>query len=234
MEQKIGNQQGYRLSNEQIQVLLTSPFGDGCISMQASGRSKYSTNCINEEYIDFKMKLLGDICNKKKSDINMGYKQNIIHSFATKPMQEISDLNSLPLEKRLSMLDDLGLAMWFYEDGALHKKNMFYNLNTHSFSEEVHRDVLVPYFRNKGLLADVYTDRKKDGRKFFYLYFGKHYGAYDITQLLQKYPIDCYSYKRWPSETIQKWSKLLAQLKSENKAITPRKFENIILGRATL
>ena len=87
---------------------------------------------------------------------------------------------------------------------------------------------------HQGLLADVYTDRKKDGRKFFYLYFGKHYGAYDIAQLLQKYPIDCYSYKRWPSETIQKWSKLLAQLKSENKAITPRKFENIILGRATL
>ena len=57
MEQRIGNQQDYCLSNEQIQVLLTSPFGDGCISMQASGRSKYSTNCINEEYIDFKMKL---------------------------------------------------------------------------------------------------------------------------------------------------------------------------------
>ena len=114
------------------------------------------------------------------------------------------------------------------------KKNLFYNLNTHSFSEEIHRDVLVPYFRNKGLLPDVYIDRKKDGREFYYLYFGKHYGAYDIAQLLEKYPIDCYSYKRWSSETIQKWSKLLAQLKSENKAITPRKFENIILGRATL
>lgn len=42
------------------------------------------------------------------------------------------------------------------------------------------------------------------------------------------YSINCYNYKLWSSETIQKWSKLEAQLKSEGLTVTPRKFTNML------
>lgn len=73
-----------------------------------------------------------------------------------------------------------------------------------------------------------YVEKKKDGRIFYYTYFGKHFGAYKISNLLAKYPINCYNYKLWSSETIQKWSKLEAQLKSEGLTVTPRKFTNML------
>jgi hypothetical protein len=50
-----------------------------------------------------------------------------------------------------------------------------------------------------------------------------------ISQILSKYPVKCYSYKRWSSETIQKWSKLQEELKSEGVEIT--NLNNFQLGK---
>ena len=77
----------------------------------------------------------------------------------------ITKLHNLSLEDKLDLLDELGLALWFYDDGSLHKKNGFFNLNTHSFNEEIHQDVLKPYFEKLGLKPDIYKDKKKDGRE---------------------------------------------------------------------
>ena len=234
MEQKIGNQQDYDLTNNQIQVILTGTFGDGCVTQNINGTSKFSTNSIHEEYVDFKGSLLGDLFSSKNSKINMGFKQNIIHQAISKSDKRITKIHNLSLEEKLNMLDDLGLALWFYDDGSLHKRNGFFNLNTHSFSEEIHQEILVPYFENKGFKPEIFKDKKKDGRVFSYLYFGRHYGAFEVMQTLQKTPIDCFSYKLWSPETIQEWSKLKAQLKSEGREISPRKFANILLGKSSL
>lgn len=234
MVQKIDNQQDYNLSNNQIQVIVSGIFGDGHISMSTSGKSLYSTNCIYEEYIDFKANLLEGLLNKKKSYLNMGYKERIIYEINTSVDQRISNLHALSIEEKLSLLDDLGLAMWFYDDGSLHKKNLFFNLNTHSFSEEIQRNLFIPFFEERGMKPKIFYDKKKDGRIFPYLYFGKHFGAHEIMQILSKFPIECYKYKLWSPETIQKWSKLKAQLKSEDIEVTSRGFENILLGKSLL
>lgn len=47
-----------------------------------------------------------------------------------------------------------------------------------------------------------------------YWEIGKFSGADKISAILEKYPLDCYSYKRWSSETIQEWSKFQEELKS--------------------
>ena len=234
MVQKIDNQQDYNLSNNQIQVIVSGIFGDGHISMSTSGKSFYSTSCIYEEYIDFKANLLEGLLNKKKSYLNMGYKERIIYEINTSVDQRISNLQALSIEEKLSLLDDLGLAMWFYDDGSLHKKNLFFNLSTHSFSEEIQRNLFIPFFEERGMKPKIFYDKKKDGRIFPYLYFGKHFGAYEIMQILSKFPIECYKYKLWSPETIQEWSKLKAQLKSEDIEVTSRGFENILLGKSLL
>lgn len=233
--QKIGNQQDYNLNNNQLQAILSGDLGDGHISVTKSNKGKFICNCIYKEYIEYKKDLLGEIANPNiRSVLNQGYKKRIIHSLYSKPLKIIKDLKELPLRDKLDLLDNLGLALWFYEDGSLHKTNHFFNLNTHSFTEYEHYTVLVPFFKKLGMNAEVYKDVKKDGREFFYLYFGKHHGAYEVMKILSQYPVECYKYKLWSSETIQKWSKLKVELKSKGIEVTPRKFTNILLGKATI
>lgn len=39
------------------------------------------------------------------------------------------------------------------------------------------------------------TGKFGDGREFWYLRISRYEGAYEITQLLNKYPVHCYNYK---------------------------------------
>lgn len=102
------------------------------------------------------------------------------------------------IEDFIGDLDELGLALWMYDDGSLHKKNLFYNINTHSFSKEIEEEVLIPKLNTFGIYPKILTETKKDGRVFSYLYVSKYKGAFVINDTLNKYPLECYSYKRIP------------------------------------
>lgn len=225
----MGNQQDYLLSNNQIQVLLTGSFGDGSITRISENSSRYTTNNINKEYIEFKSKLLENLFESNINEyINKGFKKSKIYSLHTKSCKNIMNLHNLSIDKKLNLLDDLGLALWFYDDGSKHNKQNFYNLNTHSFSKNEHTEYLIPFFEKRGLFPTLFKDKKKDGRIFSYLYFSPYKGGFEIAKILEKYPINCYLYKRWSSETIQKWSKLQVQLKNENKTVSSHMFANML------
>lgn len=221
-----GQSAASNLSNEQIQVILTGKFGDGCFAV--NGRAKYhpewnfniryQTNSINKDYLEFKKSLLGDLVTSDiKSVYNSGYKKSIIYTLVTKCDSEITKLSQLNIEESLKLMDELGLALWFYDDGSLHKTKEFYNLNTHAFSKEVQEDVIIPFLKNKfNISAKLTKEVKQDGRIFWYLRIGKFDGAFIIANILSKYYIESYNYKIISSETIQRWSKLQEQLKSED------------------
>lgn len=211
-----GQSAALNLSNEQIQVLLTGKFGDGCLSTPKScvDNSLYSSNSIHEEYVDFKMKLLGNLASKKSRISSNGYAKTPIWQFHTHVSPDITKIKNMDIETALNLMDDLGVALWFYDDGSLHKTKLFYNLNTQAFSQEINHDLFVPFLSKFGIFAKPTIERKRDGREFWYLRISRYEGAYEITQLLNKYPVHCYNYKVWSSETIQNWSKLQEQLKS--------------------
>lgn len=222
------NQQDYILDDEQTQVILTATFGDGCIP---KGKSYYKTNSIYRGYMFYKKNFLKDLCiNEPRHSINRGYKKGSLFHIHTKYKECIRELHSLSIQEKLNKLTPLGIALWFYDDGSLHKNNHFYNLNTHAFTEEEHKKYLLPFFENLGwnLKPRIAYDRKKDGRVFCYLYFPKHEGAFEIAKLLREYYVPEFEYKMWSSETIQKWSKLRAELKSQDRTVSRRMFSNMI------
>lgn len=189
----------------------------------------YSTNCIHEEYIDYKIKLLGDLVSNKSFIDKNGYNQTPIYRFYTHVNPDITKIKNMSIEEALTLMDDLGLALWFYDDGSLHKNKLFYNLNTQAYSEEVNRELFVPFLKKFNINAVPTVERKKDGREFWYLRIGKYDGAYEISQILNKYSINCYNYKVWSSETIQNWSKLQEWLKSSgNLNFSSRKQASIL------
>jgi hypothetical protein len=213
---KIDNQQGYGFNEKQLQVLISGFFGDGCFKTALSGHAQFSTNSIHKEFLEYKIELLGDLVRKSgiNTRINKGYKIGDIHSFSCSTSMDLAFLKSVKTDIKLSLLNDLGVALWFYDDGSLHHKNGFYNLNTHAFSEEDQIKYFLPFFKEYiGYEPKILKDRKKDGRVFSYLYFNRM-ASFEIAKILNRHRIDCFSYKQWPSETIQKWSKLQAKLKS--------------------
>lgn len=66
-----------------------------------------------------------------------------------------------------------------------------------------------------GVKPTLRTERKKDGRIFYYLSFNKFDGAAIISDILSKLPIEELRYKLWSSETSQRWRTLQEQWKSE-------------------
>ena len=147
-----------------------------------------------------------------------GYCKTPIYNLRSCSSNVLKYIKELPLEEVLNMLDDLGIALWIYDDGSLHKSNLFYNINTQALSKEFQEEYLIPFFNKWNIFPKLQVENKKDGKQYWYLRVPKYEGAAEISKILDKYPIDCYSYKRWSSETIQKWSKLQEQLKSQGKS----------------
>lgn len=229
----VNNKQSAALNNEQLQVLISGKFGDGCFSTPktATSNSSFYTNCIHKEYIEYKRQLLGNISSEIKECTNKGFKEGIIYKIYTPAIPGITYVRNLSIEEALNKLDTLGIALWFYDDGSLHKDKLFYNLNTQAFSEEVNRDLFVPFLEKFNIRATPTIERKKDGKEFWYLRIGKYNGACEIASILSKHYVDCFNYKIWSSETIQKWSKLQAQLKSiplDIKEIHPRTLNSLM------
>ena len=141
------NQQLSLLTREQLQVFLTARLGDGCITTTNSNSTYYTTNCKFEEYIDYKSELLGDMFKKKTFQEKNGFCQTPIYNMRSCSSNILKVIKELPLEEVINNLDELGIALWFYDDGSLHKTDLNYNLNTQKFSYEEHTDIFIPFFK---------------------------------------------------------------------------------------
>lgn len=218
--QRNDNQQLQSLSREQLQVFLSGRLGDGSITTTNSNSTYFYTSCKFEEYIDEKSKLLGNMFKHKGFVKENGYCKTPIHTLRSCSDNRLEAIKELPVEEVINNLDELGLALWVYDDGSLHKSKLFYNINTQAFPKEIQEQVFIPFFNKFGIYPKLQVENKKDGRQFWYLRIGKFDGAGELSKILEKYPFECFSYKRWSSETIQKWSKLQEELKSQGKSIS--------------
>lgn len=216
---EMGNKQLYNFTREQTQVFLTARLGDGCISTTNSGSYIYTSNCKYLEYLEFKKTIIGK--GKIKFLERNGYSQTPIYTYYGGAYPELQLIKNLTIKEVVDNLDELGIALWFYDDGSLHKRDLYYNLNTQKFPLEVQEEIFIPFFKTIGIEAKVRRDNNHS-RPLYYLGINKYEGAYIVSSILSKYPIKCYSYKLWSSETIQKWSKLQEQLKSTDRNLTNR------------
>ena len=203
------------LTNEQIQVILTGKFGDGCLATNSMAKAHpesiysyyYCTSSIYSEYIQFKKDILGNLCNTGITySTNRGYKTGNIYKLYTISHPLITEIAHETLEESLLRMDELGFAMWIYDDGSLHKDKHFYNINTQAFSREENADIIVPFLKQRFDITAVPTiERKTDGRCYWYLRVKKYDGAFIISEILLKHFVPCLSYKRINPELVNNW-----------------------------
>ena len=135
-----------KLNEEEIQVVLTGIFGDGNLHLNGNYHV-YSTSSINKEYILYKKSFFKNLkTGPCTENLNGGYKKSNIFKFSTNSHPELSAIKNDSVENNLYKLNDLGVALWFFDDGSLHQKKKFYNLNTHAFNLEIHKDLFIPFF----------------------------------------------------------------------------------------
>lgn len=209
----MGNQQLCTLEEEQL--IISGILGDGCVyKAKDCLNMSIKFECIYKEYLNFKQSLITSLKNTEiKERINNGYKNNKIYSLYLGVNPLIDFYFKLSLEEKLNKLNELGLALWIYDDGSLHKEKLFYNLCTHSFTKE--DNLIIIDFLNKkfNIKASLRTENKKDGRVFYYISINKFSGSDKINTILNKYKIECFSYKLWSSQTSQEWRTLEDQWK---------------------
>lgn len=215
-----------KLNNEQLQVILTGTFGDGGIRRTIK-TGNYTTSCKMKDYLEFKLNLLGDLSNGITYVDKNGYSQTYIWTLRTIPTKEIKEIHDKSLLEKLNLLDELGIALWMYDDGSIHKKHKFYNLNTHSFSESDNQ--IISNFLNEklGIYSRVMIERKKDGRIFYYLHIPTCGGAYKLSEIMSKYFRGSYDYKLYSDEEISKYKALHEYTDNYFKAGTKEHFEKV-------
>lgn len=184
------------MTNEQKQVIISGILGDGHISVR--GYAQYS--CIHEEYMVFKSKLLRNWGLSPTKTMNAGYKKSPIFTLISRVKKEILDFKDRDLIDIVQEIDELGLALWFFDDGSRHKKGNFYNINTHSFTREAEEEVLIPLLNKFNIYPTILTETKKDGRCFSYLYVSKWKGAMEMSRMMRKLNLKCYDYKLIPKK----------------------------------
>lgn len=208
------------LTNNETQLLISLYLGDGSyIKQSISGDYGIYTSSIHKELIYFKHSLVSTLkkSDPKWIDNSKGYNKNgYLYKFLINTDKRNTLIYNLPLESKLESLDELGLALWFYDDGSLHKNKLFYNLCTHSFSIEEQELMVQKLYEKFNIKCKLTRESKKDGRIFYYLRVSKYEGAFEIATALNNNPVQELMYKCWSSETIQKWSTIQENWKSED------------------
>lgn len=196
-----------KLTQKELQLLLSLYFGDGCYFKQSENGDYYiSTSCINKDYLEFKKGLLSTLTSNEIGLFhNKGYKKDgEIYKWFINASSLITELFQTSFEEKLELLDKLGVALWFLDDGSLHKKDHFYNLSTHSFTVEEQK-LIIKRLENFGIFGHLLKEIKKDGKIFYYITVNKYAGAYNVSKLLQDIPVSTLKYKIWPEELTTYW-----------------------------
>lgn len=206
------------MTREAEQTLLSGILGDGHIRRPKgiAGNSLFQTNCIYEDYINLKANYLKEFNPHIGVVEKNGYAQKRIFTLRTRVHKDITEMYNMSIEQVVNDLDSLGLALWFYDDGSLHKNRHFYNLNTHAFDVEIQEDIFLPKLKMFGMIGTITSETKKDGRFFNYIMIKRKDGANLISELLREHSVESYAYKLWPELNEYYWREVASDPKFKN------------------
>lgn len=195
------------------QILLSAKLGDGSYA-------KCPTN-INYCFRFTSYKL--DYISHVKSQIDkLGYytgnlattksgfkKGSFGYTFSTRVHPYFTKIALMSISEALDLITKLGLCYLFLDDGSLHKHKFFGHIYCNSFNDaEVEKliEVMYKYYPQKKCSKRI--DKKKDGRKYPYIYIPvqvMNVFKEDVKKLIDKYELHSFDYKVVsPSQTIER------------------------------
>lgn len=189
------------------EVVYGSMFGDGGVYRSTKSRHFHYMECHSpnqREYIKWKYAVLfplGTNGIKESTRFHRIRLKNYTtlkfrtknHSYFTRLRRYFYVCGKKKINRRLlNKLTDVGLAVWFMDDGHCHKNNNGYpqlNISTCDFSEK-ENDLIVSYFSEVWGINVRIHNRKK----YPVLYFNKP-NAVKFIKIIRPYILPCMEYK---------------------------------------
>lgn len=159
----------FKLNKEQEQIILGGILGDG--NIKPNGINCYYREChsvLEEDYLIWKYNKLYDITTQKIYDIPARTEnQNPQKSFQTKNSSIFNYYKSLTLDEVIEKIDELGLIIFFLDDGWISKKNYKGNLISCNFGlatgilNEKQTELIINKFKEKMNISWHLTGHKE-------------------------------------------------------------------------
>ena len=157
------NRSSQALSEEGQQVVLGSSLGDGCLQLggKRSVGARFVTNhCAEQEgYLRYKYSFLGKLASHISLSSKSGYTGRSEVRGITFSSPQLSQLMGIPRHERVAKLGWLGLAMWYFDDGSLNKRNFCGTIALCSASDET-ATALVDKLAGLGVRSKIYHTKK--------------------------------------------------------------------------
>lgn len=121
-----------------------------------------------------------------------------IYVYATTPSKAIKEAVDVGIETLLQDLTKEDLYLWYLDDGSWHKNANTMHLYSNMLDEEQSNILMNRIKELYGVKPRLNTDRKQDGRSFYYLYFPRELVRVfrpELKAYLMKYEIDSMYYK---------------------------------------
>lgn len=207
----MGNRQG-KQSQLLNQVLLSGKLGDGSIVTQYEGTGSYITfNTINLDYLEYRKRVLEEN-GLWVSEVQYGpsgyIKGKLIPRIRTRVDSRVTEVGRMTVSEAIEGLDTTGLVQLYLDDGTYIKRVPVAQLYVNSFTvEEVGLLIEKIYKHYPAKKCSIVWDKKRDGRKYPYLYIPKATFALfleDIRKFLVDNKLESLYYKGGlPSTTIE-------------------------------
>lgn len=156
-------------------IILNARLGDGCITDR--GKNCFlSFTSKNLDYLEYKRNLVLEYTPTSITLGISGYTGNKdIYRFSTRVHSDINPYKYKTYTECITELTLEDLVIWYLDDGSWHKSKKTMHLYCNMLSEEeanLLADKIHSIFNIKR--PAIRWDRKKDGRKFVYLYFSTY------------------------------------------------------------
>lgn len=206
-----------KLKKKYCQALLSSKLGDGGFYKNGNGDYYFGFVCKELMYLKFKrdfilkrnrkLRLLGS---EPITKVFSGYKEgSYSYSFRTNRHRSLKSIAEMSVEEAIDNLDLDGLIMFYLEDGTYHKNKHFMHIYCNTFTIEECNYLIEKIYKFYPIKkCAIRYDRKKDGRKYPYIYIPvsvSNIFKLDVLEFIRLNDLACFLYKVGdsPSTTIE-------------------------------
>lgn len=160
------------INETQRQVLLGSILGDGSLRKETDNCRLFISQGEKQlAYLNWKVDLLGNLITGGIREGKSGYCDNKIYIVNTHITQELNEYSCEETEQVklvLSKLTDLGVAIWYMDDGSICNSTMSIHTEAFTYNTQL---LFQKFFKEKYSIEPKIRQYKKHGKLYYYLNF---------------------------------------------------------------
>lgn len=155
-------------------MYVNAVLGDGRIHVNKNGSIRLYYYSTSKQLLDYKESVLINegYGFSRRGTQRSGYgSDTIIYNASTVGIKELTEVHKEDVSEIIKELTELDLFLWYLDDGSWHISRNTMHLYSNSLDLRETNILIERVGDITGIEPRIRTDRKADGREFYYLYF---------------------------------------------------------------